>query len=170
MIIETARCSWSIRNVETSLTNNLLGVPMATCLWGKKMCIYNEIKKKYMYSYTFNGKKWWIDGEIWTVNRTHVRTKIHAKHGCEIKLNETWKKKKKLKMKTQTATMPTNVAGMGALAGGVSGVPATAVPGGLQSASIASIELGKKRMRDSNDDLLMVPRLMHGIHSPFFCS
>lgn len=80
------------------------------------------------------------------------------------------KKKKKLKMKTQTATMPTNVAGMGTLAGGVSGVPATAVPGGLQSASIASIELGKKRMRDSNDDLLMVPRLMHGIHSPFFCS
>nr|XP_033193989.1 histone-lysine N-methyltransferase 2D-like isoform X7 [Bombus vancouverensis nearcticus]XP_033193990.1 histone-lysine N-methyltransferase 2D-like isoform X7 [Bombus vancouverensis nearcticus] len=55
-----------------------------------------------------------------------------------------------------TATMPTNVAGMGALAGGVSGVPATAVPGGLQSASIASIELGKKRMRDSNDDLLMM--------------
>lgn len=64
-------------------------------------------------------------------------------------------------MKKQTATMPTNVAGMGALAGGVSGVPATAVPGGLQSASMASIELGKKRMRDSNDDLLMVPRLMH---------
>ncbi|XP_076749653.1 muscleblind-like protein 3 isoform X11 [Xylocopa sonorina] len=55
-----------------------------------------------------------------------------------------------------TATMPTNVAGMGALAGGVSGVPATAVPGGLQSASMASIELGKKRMRDSNDDLLMM--------------
>lgn len=67
----------------------------------------------------------------------------------------------------QTATMPTSVAGMGALAGGMSGVPATAMPGGLQSASMASIELGKKRMRDSNDDLLMVPRLMHGVHFPF---
>ncbi|XP_072744929.1 uncharacterized protein [Anoplolepis gracilipes] len=55
-----------------------------------------------------------------------------------------------------TATMPTSVAGMGALAGGMSGVPATAMPGGLQSASMASIELGKKRMRDSNDDLLMM--------------
>ncbi|GAB1861088.1 Muscleblind-like protein 3 [Camponotus japonicus] len=52
--------------------------------------------------------------------------------------------------------MPTSVAGMGALAGGMSGVPATAMPGGLQSASMASIELGKKRMRDSNDDLLMM--------------
>lgn len=67
----------------------------------------------------------------------------------------------------QTATMPTNVTGMGALAGGVSGVPATAMPGGLQSAGMASIELGKKRMRDSNDDLLMVPRLMHEVHFPF---
>lgn len=64
-------------------------------------------------------------------------------------------------------TMPTNVTGMGALAGGISGVPATAMPGGLQSAGMASIELGKKRMRDSNDDLLMVPRLMHGVHFPF---
>lgn len=64
--------------------------------------------------------------------------------------------------------MPTNVTGMGALAGGVSGVPATAMPGGLQSAGMASLELGKKRMRDSNDDLLMVPRLMHGVHFPFF--
>lgn len=70
--------------------------------------------------------------------------------------------------KTQTATMPTNVTGMGTLAGGVSGVPATAMPGGLQSAGMASIELGKKRMRDSNDDLLMVPPLMHGVHFPFF--
>lgn len=58
--------------------------------------------------------------------------------------------------------------GMGTLAGGISGVPATAMPGGLQSAGMASIELGKKRMRDSNDDLLMVPRLMHGVHFPFF--
>lgn len=66
--------------------------------------------------------------------------------------------------------MPTNVTGMGTLAGGVSGVPATAMPGGLQSAGMASIELGKKRMRDSNDDLLMVPRLMHGVHFPFFRS
>lgn len=72
--------------------------------------------------------------------------------------------------KTQTATMPTNVTGMGTLAGGVSGVPATAMPGGLQSAGMASIELGKKRMRDSNDDLLMVPRLMHEVHFPFFRS
>ncbi|XP_014470982.1 PREDICTED: uncharacterized protein LOC106742511 isoform X1 [Dinoponera quadriceps] len=55
-----------------------------------------------------------------------------------------------------TATMPTNVTGIDALAGGVSGVPATAMPGGLQSAGMASIELGKKRMRDSNDDLLMM--------------
>ncbi|XP_018058649.1 PREDICTED: uncharacterized protein LOC108693943 isoform X3 [Atta colombica] len=62
-----------------------------------------------------------------------------------------------------TATMPTNVTGMSTLAGGVSGVPAAAMPGGLQSAGMASIELGKKRMRDSNDDLLMVPRLMHGM-------
>lgn len=70
--------------------------------------------------------------------------------------------------KMQTATMPTNVTGIDALAGGVSGVPATAMPGGLQSASMASIELGKKRMRDSNDDLLMVPRLMHEVHFSFF--
>ncbi|XP_014470987.1 PREDICTED: uncharacterized protein LOC106742511 isoform X4 [Dinoponera quadriceps] len=56
----------------------------------------------------------------------------------------------------ETATMPTNVTGIDALAGGVSGVPATAMPGGLQSAGMASIELGKKRMRDSNDDLLMM--------------
>lgn len=101
-------------------------------------------------------KKWWIDGEIWTIENTHTQN-------TEIK-----NKKKNEKMKKQTATMPTNVAGMGALAGGVSGVPATAVPGGLQSASMASIELGKKRMRDSNDDLLMVPRLMHEVHFPFF--
>ncbi|KYQ51190.1 Muscleblind-like protein 3, partial [Trachymyrmex zeteki] len=67
-----------------------------------------------------------------------------------------------------TATMPTNVTGMSTLAGGVSGVPAAAMPGGLQSAGMASIELGKKRMRDSNDDLLMVPRLMHEVHFPFF--
>jgi hypothetical protein len=77
------------------------------------------------------------------------------------------KKHKQHKNKTQTATMPTNVTGMSALAGGVSGVPAAAIPGGLQSAGMASIELGKKRMRDSNDDLLMVPRLMHGVHFPF---
>ncbi|XP_018370896.1 PREDICTED: AF4/FMR2 family member 4-like [Trachymyrmex cornetzi] len=56
----------------------------------------------------------------------------------------------------ETATMPTNVTGMSTLAGGVSGVPAAAMPGGLQSAGMASIELGKKRMRDSNDDLLMM--------------
>lgn len=61
--------------------------------------------------------------------------------------------------------MPTNVPGIGAMAGGVS---AAAVQGGLQNASMASIELGKKRMRDSNDDLLMVPRLMHDIHFFFF--
>ncbi|KAJ8680497.1 hypothetical protein QAD02_016284 [Eretmocerus hayati] len=35
-------------------------------------------------------------------------------------------------------------------------VSANAVPGGLQNANMASIELGKKRMRDSNDDLLMM--------------
>lgn len=91
------------------------------------------------------------------------------------KQKKTWNRKKsnervkmKKKTKRQTATMPTNVTGMGTLAGGVSGVPAAAMPGGLQSAGMASIELGKKRMRDSNDDLLMVPRLMHGIHFPFF--
>ncbi|XP_031779027.1 transcriptional regulator of filamentous growth FLO8 isoform X6 [Nasonia vitripennis] len=44
-----------------------------------------------------------------------------------------------------TAQMP--------IAGAVS---ANAVPGGLQNANMASIELGKKRMRDSNDDLLMM--------------
>lgn len=94
--------------------------------------------------------------------------------------NERVKMKKKIKIKKfthemtrytkkmQTATMPTNVTGIDALAGGVSGVPATAMPGGLQSASMASIELGKKRMRDSNDDLLMVPRLMHEVHFSFF--
>ncbi|XP_034941175.1 homeotic protein spalt-major-like isoform X3 [Chelonus insularis] len=49
-----------------------------------------------------------------------------------------------------------SVPGIGAIAGGVSGVPTSAVPGGLQNASMAaSIELGKKRMRDTNDDLLM---------------
>lgn len=37
----------------------------------------------------------------------------------------------------------------------------TANAGGLQNANMASIELGKKRMRDSNDDLLMVPLLLH---------
>ena len=67
----------------------------------------------------------------------------------------------------QTASLPTNVPGMGAMAGGMSGVPTSAVPGGLQNASMASIELGKKRMRDTNDDLLMVPRLMHDVHFPF---
>ncbi|XP_031779026.1 neurogenic protein mastermind isoform X5 [Nasonia vitripennis] len=45
----------------------------------------------------------------------------------------------------ETAQMP--------IAGAVS---ANAVPGGLQNANMASIELGKKRMRDSNDDLLMM--------------
>ncbi|XP_034941179.1 uncharacterized protein [Chelonus insularis] len=50
-----------------------------------------------------------------------------------------------------------SVPGIGAIAGGVSGVPTSAVPGGLQNASMAaSIELGKKRMRDTNDDLLMM--------------
>lgn len=72
-----------------------------------------------------------------------------------------------MRKKMQTATMPTNMTGIDVLAGGVSGVPATAMPGGLQNAGMASIELGKKRMRDSNDDLLMVPRLMHGVHFPF---
>ncbi|KAI4485027.1 hypothetical protein M0802_012846 [Mischocyttarus mexicanus] len=52
--------------------------------------------------------------------------------------------------------MPTSMAGMGALAGGMSGVPVTAISGGLQGTTMASIELGKKRMRDSNDDLLMM--------------
>jgi hypothetical protein len=47
-------------------------------------------------------------------------------------------------------------------------VSANAVPGGLQNANMASIELGKKRMRDSNDDLLMVPRLMHVYTFQFF--
>lgn len=70
----------------------------------------------------------------------------------------------------QTATIPTSVTGLDALTGGVSGVPAAAMPGGLQSAGMASIELGKKRMRDSNDDLLMVPRLMHEVYFPFFRS
>lgn len=87
-----------------------------------------------------------------------------------IRKNQTnvWKKNmRNKKRKMQTATMPTNVTGMGALAGGVSGVPAAAMPGGLQSAGMASLELGKKRMRDSNDDLLMVPWLMHEIHFPF---
>lgn len=61
--------------------------------------------------------------------------------------------------------MPNSVPGLGAMGGGV---PASAVPGGLQNANMAGIELGKKRMRDSNDDLLMVPRLMHELHTfPF---
>uniref|UniRef100_A0A6V7L0N8 Uncharacterized protein n=1 Tax=Bracon brevicornis TaxID=1563983 RepID=A0A6V7L0N8_9HYME len=53
------------------------------------------------------------------------------------------------------------------MAGGVSSGVATAaaVPGGLQN--MASIELGKKRMRDTNDDLLMVPPLLHdNLHYP----
>lgn len=66
----------------------------------------------------------------------------------------------------QTGSLSSSVTGLGAMAGGVSGVPSS-VPGGLQNASMASIELGKKRMRDTNDDLLMVPRLLHGVHLPF---
>lgn len=68
----------------------------------------------------------------------------------------------------QAGSLSSSVPGMGAMAGGVSGVPAAAVPGGLQNPSMASIELGKKRMRDTNDDLLMVPRLLHDLHLPFF--
>ncbi|KAH0568474.1 hypothetical protein KQX54_021026 [Cotesia glomerata] len=56
----------------------------------------------------------------------------------------------------QAGSLSSSVPGMGAMAGGVSGVPAVAVPGGLQNPSMASIELGKKRMRDTNDDLLMM--------------
>ncbi|XP_057338798.1 uncharacterized protein LOC130676524 isoform X3 [Microplitis mediator] len=67
-------------------------------------------------------------------------------------------------------SLSSNVPGMGAMAGGVSGVPASAVPGGLQNANMASIELGKKRMRDTNDDLLMVPRLLHDMESKSFGS
>lgn len=71
----------------------------------------------------------------------------------------------------QTTAMPTSVPGIGAMAGAVSAMPASTIPGGLQNANMAGIELGKKRMRDSNDDLLMVPRLMHELHTfPFFCS
>ncbi|XP_063985421.1 uncharacterized protein Mbl isoform X1 [Diachasmimorpha longicaudata] len=55
-----------------------------------------------------------------------------------------------------TGTLSTSVTGLGAMAGGVSGVPTSAVSRGLQNASMASIELGKKRMRDTNDDLLMM--------------
>ncbi|XP_046427610.1 protein muscleblind isoform X6 [Neodiprion virginianus] len=57
----------------------------------------------------------------------------------------------------QTATVQTNVPGMGTVAG----VPG--VPTGLQNAAaaaaaanMAAVELGKKRMRDPNDDLLMM--------------
>ena len=59
--------------------------------------------------------------------------------------------------------MPSSVTGIGAMTGaGVTAVPASVVPGGLQNASMAaSIEIGKKRMRDTNDDLLMVPLLLH---------
>lgn len=63
----------------------------------------------------------------------------------------------------QTGSLSSGVTGLGAMAGGV---PATAVAGGLQNASLAGIELGKKRMRDTNDDLLMVPRLLHDVHLP----
>ncbi|XP_014297539.1 uncharacterized protein LOC103573241 isoform X1 [Microplitis demolitor] len=56
----------------------------------------------------------------------------------------------------EAGSLSSSVPGMGAMAGGVSGVPSSAVPGGLQNASMASIELGKKRMRDTNDDLLMM--------------
>ncbi|XP_033225174.1 uncharacterized protein LOC117178064 isoform X1 [Belonocnema kinseyi] len=52
-----------------------------------------------------------------------------------------------------TTAMPNSVPGLGVMGGGV---PASAVPGGLQNANMAGIELGKKRMRDSNDDLLMM--------------
>lgn len=58
--------------------------------------------------------------------------------------------------------MPNSVAGMGTMANAVSAAQANAMPGGLQNAAnIAGLELGKKRMRDSNDDLLMVPLLLH---------
>ncbi|XP_011303664.1 uncharacterized protein [Fopius arisanus] len=56
----------------------------------------------------------------------------------------------------ETGSLSTSVTGLGAMAGGVSGVPTSAVSRGLQNASMASIELGKKRMRDTNDDLLMM--------------
>ncbi|XP_048508458.1 protein muscleblind isoform X2 [Athalia rosae] len=55
-----------------------------------------------------------------------------------------------------TATVQTNVPGIGTVAG----VPG--VPSGLQNAAaaaaanMAAVELGKKRMRDPNDDLLMM--------------
>ncbi|XP_051155494.1 uncharacterized protein LOC127278033 isoform X2 [Leptopilina boulardi] len=56
----------------------------------------------------------------------------------------------------ETTAMPTSVQGIGAMAGGVSAISASTLPGGLQNANMAGIELGKKRMRDSNDDLLMM--------------
>lgn len=80
------------------------------------------------------------------------------------------KKKTKKKPLKQTATVQTNVPGMGNV-GGVPGVPT-----GLQSAAaaaaanMAAVELGKKRMRDPNDDLLMVPQLLHGVHFRFSIS
>lgn len=78
------------------------------------------------------------------------------------------KKKKKKRKLNQTTAMPTSVQGIGAMTGGVSAIPTTTIPGGLQNANMAGLELGKKRMRDSNDDLLMVPRLMHELHTfPF---
>lgn len=119
------------------------------------------------------GRRTAMHGTLCTTVKTksaHIKMSRKKKRGIG-KIERTCvkiKNKKKNGKKIQTATMPTSVAGMGALAGGMSGVPATAMPGGLQSASMASIELGKKRMRDSNDDLLMVPRLMHGVHFPFF--
>lgn len=73
--------------------------------------------------------------------------------------------KKKMIDHKQTTAMPTSVQGIGAMAGGVSAISASTLPGGLQNANMAGIELGKKRMRDSNDDLLMVPRLMHELHT-----
>lgn len=72
--------------------------------------------------------------------------------------NETMSKNKQKKTLAQTAQLP--------IAGAVSANP---VPGGLQNANMASIELGKKRMRDSNDDLLMVPRLLHDYAFFIFC-
>ena len=138
------------------------------CKTGQKMMDWRANLNDQSHVRTKNEIKWNIHANIYTDTKNEKKKKLNATPN-----GGNWKKKRKQKnwkWKKQTATMPANVAGMGALAGGVSGVPATAVPGGLQSASIASIELGKKRMRDSNDDLLMVPRLMHGVHFPSFSS
>lgn len=150
------------------------GMPKRKRMWSTHGDARKTVKtKSTLYLYAREKKKCHGKRKRKTQNKKTTNVEIgKSERTCEnekkIKIKKFTHEMTRYTKKMQTATMPTNVTGIDALAGGVSGVPATAMPGGLQSASMASIELGKKRMRDSNDDLLMVPRLMHEVHFSFF--